>query len=159
MDSRLREYHPKGDSGGGHRSRYAGTEVWMFSLPWHRARRGRFREVDGCGPKCRALRDQVKFNLNFGVGAGVYWHHGLKGTTVNQAERRPPLPKVDTGGHGSDGGSTTIITQPPARCGGADSGMRRSGCPINPNPPRRPHQPDRGRPTRLAVRGGGRREF
>ena len=81
---------------------------------------GTIQGVDGCGPKCRALRDQVKFNLNAGVDAGVYWHHGLKGTTVNQAQAQTQTMQAQggRGGQGGKGGSTTI-TQPPVRCGGA----------------------------------------
>ena len=96
---------------------------------------GTIQEVNGCGPKCRALGDQVKFNLNFGVGAGVYWHHGLKGTTVNQSQSQAAIAKGGYGGHGSGGGSTTI-TQPPAVCGGAGQlACAAPGVPINPNPP------------------------
>ena len=96
---------------------------------------GTIQEVNGCGPKCRALGDQVKFIFHAGASANVSWQHGLKGITVSQSQSQAAIAKGGYGGHGSGGGSTTI-TQPPVRCGGAGQpACPAPGAPINPDPP------------------------
>lgn len=82
--------------------------------------------VDGCGPKCRAQAAQVKFNFHFGASANVLWHHGLKGTEVNQFQAQSQQAQGGQGGTavatGGKGGDTTVSTPPVP-------------VPINPNPP------------------------
>lgn len=102
---------------------------------------GTIQGVDGCGPKCRAQAAQVKFSFHFGASANVVWHHGLKGTEVNQFQTQSQQAQGGQGGTavatGGKGGDTTVGI--PTTCGGAGQPAcvvpPIPGGPVNPNPP------------------------
>ena len=94
---------------------------------------GHVHIVDGSNAKARLTAEQVK--VRFGLGAGIFWHKGLKGTNVYQSQSQSQTAQGGAGGHGGAGGAggaggdggNAYVTLPP------DSPS--SGGPVNPNNP------------------------